>query len=214
MNFTTTVYRGDLQSQCVDLLSDTWNFNRLFPGLRRPNVINELFFAEATADANYSELILDESGRVAGYLFGTLSNVSRGTGGGIARKIDLGARVFWYWVSGQLGPRMPALKRGGDLLRMVASLEADRRRNDAYVNLFLVGSTLRGLGWGKRLMRRFEEAAVAADHSRVYLWTDKGCNYHFYDRQGFERTVEVSSPYLADFGTGPNGYAYAKELGS
>jgi GNAT superfamily N-acetyltransferase len=95
---------------------------------------------------------------------------------------------------------------------MTRKLEAHRLPSDGYVNLFFVGTSMRGLGWGKRLMSRVEAECRQHGVKRLYLWTDKGCNFGFYDHTGFKRTLEVSSPFLADPGPEANGFAYTKDL--
>jgi N-acetylglutamate synthase-like GNAT family acetyltransferase len=71
---------------------------------------------------------------------------------------------------------------------------------------------LQGLGWGRRLMDSFNRKAEQHRSRRIYLWTDKGCNYHFYEHTGFQRIREISSPLLAQPGPEPNGFVYAREV--
>jgi len=61
-------------------------------------------------------------------------------------------------------------------------------------------------------MDAFQNAAMGARRDRIYLWTDKGCTYQFYDRYGFKRIKELRSEFLHEYGEGPNGFVYAKSL--
>ncbi len=212
MELRTTPYRDEYRRQCIDLMSDTWNHNALFPGLTRENLVNELFFHEATVGANYSRIVLDENDRVAGYLFGILKRDSRGRLIRGLRTLGVIVRMLFHFLAGHLGPRRRGWKTAAGLLAMMSALESHRRDSDAFVSLFFVASSLRGRGWGKRLMEDFQRHCEAQGYQRIYLWTDKGCNYLFYDRQGFRRTIEVSSPLLAGYGDEPNGFAYVKPL--
>lgn len=61
-------------------------------------------------------------------------------------------------------------------------------------------------------MEDFQRHCEAQGCRRLYLWTDKGCNYRFYDRQGFHRIIAISSPLPAGYGDQPNGFTYVKPL--
>ncbi len=212
MELRTTPYRDEYRRQCIDLMSDTWNHNALFPGLTRENLVNELFFHEATTGANYSRIVLDENDRVVGYLFGILKDDARGRVFRGLCTLGLIGRMLFHFLAGHLGPRRRAWKTAAGILSVVSSLERERQSSDGFVSLFFVASSLRGLGWGKRLMEDFQRHCEAQGCQRIYLWTDKGCNYGFYDRQGFHRITEISSPLLAGYGEEPNGFTYAKPL--
>ncbi len=209
---TTVTYRSQLFDHCVALMSDTWNFNELFPELAKDNLINELFFREVLAGADYSELILDEDGKVRGYLFGMLRSDPVIRLRRALRTIRFLARLTYHYLLGHFGPRPWARRRAAELASLSAILDGKKRANDGYVSLYFVGSDLRGQGWGKRLMSSFERRCRELGRDRVYLWTDKGCNYGFYDHYGFHRIEEVSSPLLAHYGSGPNGFVYVKAL--
>lgn len=212
MELRTVVYRDAYLGACVDLLNDTWNFDRFFPRLTRPGLINELFFRDAIAGANHAELIVDESDRVHGYLFGMLAPTLLDRLRRAARALGTLSRVVFHYLRGTFGPRRHVRRRAAELIAMTTELEMRRRRSDGYVSLFIVGSSLRGLGWGKRLMRKFERRCGELGHDRIYLWTDKGCNYGFYDHAGFRRIHEIRSPLLAHYGEEPNGFVYARPV--
>jgi ribosomal protein S18 acetylase RimI-like enzyme len=212
MNLHTAAYRPGLLGQCVDLMGDTWNLNGLYPGLRKENLVNELFFREAILGANHAELVVDDQGRVHGYLFGFLPRSGEAMVVPFFQRLGAWIWAFLHLMAGSFGPRLQALGRTRELLAMTGSLEALRRPDDAYVCLFFVGSTLRGLGWGKRLMDSFSRKAEQSRSRRIYLWTDKGCNFHFYEHTGFQRIREISSVFLAQPGQEPNGFVYAREL--
>lgn len=95
---------------------------------------------------------------------------------------------------------------------MTSSLDALKQSTDAYVCLFVVRSSLHGLGWGKKLMDNYARKAAMYGCPRLYLWTDKGCNYRFYDHSGFKRIGAISSPLLTDPGAEANGFIYVKDI--
>ena len=154
MNLQTAEYRHRHLRQCIDLMGDTWNFNGLFPGIRRENLVNELFFREAVLGANYSELVVDEGGAVHGYLFGRIRKAEGKRAVPFFRRIQTYLWALGGFIAGHFGPRLQALSRVRELLTMTDTLDARRRPEDAYVCLFLVASSLRGMGWGKRQIGR------------------------------------------------------------
>lgn len=205
-------YNRSFRQQCIDCMRDTWNFNAYFPGITRENLVNEIFFDEAIAGATYSRVIIDAHERVAGYLFGTVNGAAPGWLSRMAQIVGVSARMILHLLGGHLGPRRRAWRTASRLMSVISTLESQRQESDGYVNLFFVSSSLRGQGWGKRLMDDFAQHCTANGCRRLYLWTDKGCNYGFYDRQGFSRIIQVSSPLLARFEDEPNGFAYVKSL--
>lgn len=212
MNLWTLGYRPELVNQCVDLMGDTWDLDHLYPDLGRKNLVNELFFREAILEANHSELVIDDQGTVHGYLFGLLPRAGEPRVVPLLQRLRAWTWAILHWLAGNFGPRLRALARTRELLGMIGSLEALRRPDDAYVCLFFVRSSLRGQGWGRRLMDSFIQKAQGFHCRRIYLWTDKSCNYHFYEHTGFQRIQEISSPFLAQPGLEPNGFVYTREL--
>lgn len=209
MKLRTASYDQSYKESCVSLIGETWDLRRILPEAPRPRVIEELFFREATLDANYAQLIVDEAGEVHGYLFGIIRRAPRG---GVRAALRSAGAVLWAlgrFLAGELGPRKRAVATIRSLLGMLGSLDALRQEDDAYVSLFIVRSSLRGQGWGRRLLDAYRAEAAAYGSKRLYLWTDRSCNYGFYERMGFERIKEIESPFLAEYGSGPNGFVYA-----
>jgi GNAT superfamily N-acetyltransferase len=193
-------------------MGDTWNFNDYFPDLHRDNLVNELFFQSAIIGMNYSQVIIDDRGNVQGYLFGKLPGKASRPLRTAWENFQLGARILFHYFVGHFGKRRHARETMKKLQEVEESLNAGKSRDHAYVGLFFVSSSLRGTGWGKRLMQNFEVAAQDTGASRLYLWTDSGCNYGFYDHYGFSRVIEVASPLLSKYTGGINGFAYEKTI--
>jgi len=212
MNFQITKYNKKYFNQSVELMSDTWNFNKLFVGLKKKNMMNELYFKFSLLDANYNQVIIDEDNNVCGFIFGKIDKKPHSK-----LKIMLNSflpilKVLFNLVIGNLGNRKKAINIFKQFINIEKDLTANKNKNDAYVNLFFVGSSLRGLGYGKKLMSNYTNAAKRLDCNRLYLYTDKGCNYGYYDHNGFKRIIEISSPVLEGYGEEPNGFAYIKQI--
>ncbi|MCP4162397.1 MAG: GNAT family N-acetyltransferase [Deltaproteobacteria bacterium] len=212
MEFSLTRYKNTNLNKCVDLLGDTWNFNRQFEELTRENLINILFFKFSIIDSNYNQVIIDKDDNVHGFIFGKVSQKSHINIETALRSVSTLLSGGYHYLSGHMGPR----KKSGGIIREFLNIERDltsrMNRDDAYVSLFFVGSSLRGSGYGTKLMNNFETSASKSGCKRIYLWTDKGCNYGYYDHCGFKRVIDVSSPVLEGYGEEPNGFAYIKPL--
>lgn len=212
MNLRTTTYKSSMRAECIELMRDTWNFESQLPDIPNKNLINALFFDSAVIGMSYQEVIVDDRGTVKGYLFGHIVDehpVSwRNT-------LDLGlfyVKVLWCFFKGEIGNARELFRVFSDLEAVENQLQSARKPEDAYVGLFFISSKLRGLGWGKRLMENFEAFGQLRGAHRLYLWTDKSCNFGFYDHTGFKRMVEITSPLLAEFSDEPNGFAYARAI--
>ncbi len=214
MTYQIDSYRKEYFHSCVGIMGDTWNFNEYFPDLQVDNLINELFFQSAIIGMNYSQVIIDEWGNIHGYLFGKLPGRKFRPVRTFLNNLRLGARILYHYLAGNFGKRREASQILKKLLEVEERLNAKKSPDHAYVGLFFVSSSLRGTGWGKRLMGNFEEAAVQTGSSGLYLWTDLGCNYGFYDHYGFSRVVELASPLLSKYTGGINGFAYEKPVES
>lgn len=203
-------YEARDRDSCIALMRATWDFDGLLPG--GTGRVSELFFDEAVLGIDYSELVVDAEDRVQGLILGVIGDKA---GNPLLRGIRAARfylRTALRLATGRFGPPLASARRLWELVRLTAGLDGERTRRDAYVSLFIVGEALRGQGLGRRLMDAFQNAAMGARRDRIYLWTDKGCTYQFYDRYGFKRIKELRSEFLHEYGEGPNGFVYAKPL--
>ena len=60
-----------------------------------------------------------------------------------------------------------------------------RNQPDGELNFFAVDPAINGKGIGSRLL---DELVEREKGKLIYLFTNTGCSYQFYDRRGFERT--------------------------
>ncbi len=212
MNYNITKYRRKYYKQCVGLMGDTWDFNKHFPDRKKPNLINNLYFRLSIIDFNYSQVILDDKDRVCGFIYGKVKNSFKSRIITILKVISALFICLYHYLAGNMGVLKDVNKVIKTFFDVENQLNSKVEENDAYVSLFFVGSSLRGTGLGKKLMNDFTETAKSNKCNRIYLYTDKGCNYGFYDHLGFKRIIEISSTLLDGYGDEPNGFAYVKPL--
>ena len=192
-------------------MTGTWDFNLEFQ-IKKHNLANILFFESAILRANYSEVIVNEEGRVLGYLFGEIPGKAMPMLPDTVRSVRFLIKAFYHYIARHLGPGREVMEVVNRISRDESELLEKRRKTDAYVNIFFVASALRGQGWGKRLMDKFVEQSKSYGAKRIYLWTDLGCNYQFYDHAGFTVVARINSPLLEKPEEEFNGFAYAKVI--
>ncbi len=212
MELRSVEYQARFREQCVALISDTWNFNRLFPELKKDNLVNELFFDSALIGENSSQVIVDENDCVYGYVFGNIAQKHRPFWHNAMRIISLFLKVSYHLVKGSFGSRKEFIQKIQEFAVVEKKIMSKKAVSDAYVHLFFVSSKLRGQGWGKKLMNSFIAECRGFGAPRLYLYTDLGCNYAFYDHTGFTRTVELHSPFFDRPEEKVNGFAYVQDL--
>ena len=190
----------------------TWDFNVYFEKLKKHNLVNRIFFEAAILNENYNEVIVDEEGTVHGYLFGNIPGKAMPFQVVVFRPLEFVFKSLYHYVTGHLGPRRDVYKKVRRFSEDEKALLEKREKTDAYVNLFFISSALRGQGWGKKLMNNFAETSKRYGSKRIYLWTDLGCNYKFYDHTGFIVVSRINSPYLENPEEEFNGFTYVKPL--
>lgn len=208
MSYRTSEYDDRYRQDCVDLMRNTWQFDRFFEGIRRENLANELFFDACLIDRTYAEVIVDEEDQVHGYLIGKSKGGTSSALKALVRGSSFGARFAGCFLMGDIGPRREALRVLKEFGRLSDRLENRRDVPGGYVNLFLVGSSLRGMGWGRRVMDGFVRYCKDNGDRGVWLWTDRGCNFGFYDHYGFNQIATVHSPLLEHPEEAYNGMVY------
>ncbi|MBC7434136.1 MAG: GNAT family N-acetyltransferase [Rubritepida sp.] len=143
---------------------------------------------------------------VTGYIPGALGDVAALHGRHYAASHGFGVS-FETRVAGALGAFLEAMDERSLFAAVVdpagmvlGSIAIDGAQSPlAQLRWFILADTLRGQGWGRRLM----EAAMvhAARFDGVYLYTMEGLDaaIHLYRRAGFAETARVPDP---QWGTG------------
>lgn len=212
MKLKMAKYNNKYLKQCVNIMNDTWDFSKLFKGKTNIDFVNTTFFKFSMIDSNYKQVIIDDKENVHGYILGKINNLSQSNWKLFFKYISNLLTILWHFIAGHFGERKTAKEIFMEFFKIEAKLTSKKNSDDAYVALFLVKSSLRGAGYGTKLMNNFKDIALKKGCKRIYLWTDKGCNYGYYDHTGFKRVIELSSPIFKEYGDEPNGFAYVKPI--
>jgi len=178
---------SDLRA-CAELAAEAWP-SRMSTISREDQVAGmEGYMMSALAASTWAE-VLDESGRVVGFLFGRIEK-HRKAGVKLVPKQSLISVASAFIATRH--------ERPANILRMIwnvalteLKMSVNRPRSDAEITMLIVDSAHRGKGYGRLLVERFVHAARAAGASALTVYTDdQSSNWRFYERLGFRRVAE------------------------
>lgn len=207
-------YHNKYFNQCAMLMKGTWNFHKHFVNIENNDIVYGAFLEGSLMDATYTDLILDEHENVLGYLIG--NNYKKDAffikGKKLLGQIKFYSKHLIYLILGKYGDKKAALQQFSGMTELASRLEKDKMLFDSEVNLFFVSPILRGKGYGKKLMDRYIEYCKQREIKKVFLWTDRGCNYKFYEFYGFELHDQINHKLLAEPEKEYNGFVYSLNL--
>ena len=189
MDLKLTPYKKEYFEDASQLMSQTWQFNEVLENPKDPSLIYKIYFQDSLLDSQYSDFIVDENGRVLGYLLATAPTLVTPIANIKSKLMQLRMMIelTGHIALGKLGSRKQAIT----VMAAADDLNHETHKNtgqfDSEVVLFFVSSELRGRGCGQKLMERYYAFCRKNNIQKIFLSTDLGCNYGFYDHNGFER---------------------------
>lgn len=200
-------YKKKYTSDASLMMNKTWQYDKLFKGLKNNNWFYSLIFWYSFTESDYCDLIVDEHDKLVGFLMAgdTKDKLS-------FNKIGLSINVICRWLIGQFGNPISALRTATTMYNDATTLMKDKELYDNEIKLFFVDESTRGNGLGKMLMNRYLEYCKAEGINKIILLTDAGCNFGFYDHCGFKQINKIHSMMFAKSEFEYNGYAYAYEI--
>ncbi|MBP2145115.1 ribosomal protein S18 acetylase RimI-like enzyme [Methanofollis sp. W23] len=207
-------YENKYLMSCAELVKETWDFHSSYQDLTDVMPIYIAYVRECIDFSLHLEIIVDENDKVCGLLFGSIENPS------FVKKIKcfsnhLQTRLWIRknWISGKFGNKSVAFQN----LKSHAKIEQDGEKCsdlfDGEVNLFIVSKELRGKRFGYRLMNNYVEFCRKNHLKTIFLWTELGCSYTFYERYGFKKYSTFHNENLTDGNkTQDNGFVYYYDI--
>ncbi|WFD10217.1 GNAT family N-acetyltransferase [Tepidibacter hydrothermalis] len=172
---------------CADLVKQTWNLHGAYKEIKNIDCVYELYIRDCLDYSEYCDLIIDEDENVCGIMFGSFENrniIQRSTL--IIKRIKTCLWSSFRLLKGDFGKINNALSTYLNQKRDDNAGEVYSDNFSSEINLFIVSKSLRGQGYGYKLMNRYIEFCYENKLSSVFLWTDLGCSYSFYERYGFK----------------------------
>ncbi|WP_159434088.1 GNAT family N-acetyltransferase [Clostridium grantii] len=158
-----------------------------FENPKKVNLIYEYYLLCCANYSEYLEILVDEQDNVKGLIFGSIEdkNIKRL----VSYKLKGFTKEIWAFynlILGNFGELKEALtfKRNIDAMDKLGESYAEEF--DSEITLFMVSPELRGMGYGKRLMDRYIKFCKQNKLYKIFLWTELGCTFTFYEKYGFK----------------------------
>ncbi len=184
-------YRDTDLEACIEIVDLTWEFRRLLPPSALGDFALRMYVGGALAGSDGAWVVDDDSG-VRGFIFADsghgryFHNRYSGWRGGLRTVLEL-LRLPGLGIGEKLGWLRAV--RGHDV-----SLARVQPEAEGEITLFAVDPGARGSGCGRALMDHCLDALRRKGTRSVWLETDTGSSWGFYEHYGFERGGSFRSP--------------------
>lgn len=201
-------YRDTDLNDCINLVNQVWRFDKHIQPTALSALFQSVYVTTSLNESNY-RLVIEEAGRVRGFLFGFIKNQSPPFQ---SLKTYFQPLVF---LRNLLRVKGVSLQKKWDYIHQFRIHEQNRLKVEpeisSEVKLFIVDPDRQGRGWGKDLLWGFIQACQENHENRIILETDQSSNYRFYERNGFTRINSFFSPMQKTF-SGQSGETYLYEM--
>lgn len=178
---------SDLRA-CAELAAQAWPSKTFSMSWNDQVAGMEGYMMSTLAASTWAE-VLEESGRVVGFLYGRIDKHWK-TGTRLMPKRSSFPAVFAFTAARRERP-LWFLRMMWHIAMTELKLYLNRPRSDAEITMLIVDAAHRRKGYGRRLVERFIDVARAAGASTIMVYTDdQSSNWGFYERLGFARTAE------------------------
>ncbi|SHH35340.1 Acetyltransferase (GNAT) family protein [Clostridium grantii DSM 8605] len=123
------------------------------------------------------------------------------------------SKDFWAaynLILGNFGDFKTALEFKKNIDSMDKLGESYANEFDSEITLFIISPELRGMGYGIKLMDRYINFCKRNQLNEVFLWTELGCTFTFYEKYGFKLYKKFYHKNLTEgHKLKPNGMIYS-----
>lgn len=202
----TKNYEKKYFKSCLDLVENTWHFDRIFS-----SGVSELFFRKKLHDSAYRKVIIKDN-QVIGLFFATdekMSPLKR-----IRQKIAFLNDEMWFKAKKKdFSDYLEAKDFKESYKKIDQLIEINKENFDSEIALFIVSSEFQGQGLGKSLLNQYFKYCKKNSFKNLILWTDYDCNLEFYPKAGFTLYGTFTSDKLMKKSEkAPNGFIYTFEV--
>lgn len=203
-------YHKKYHNRLSNVMKETWNFLTFFPDANNKSIIYELALDSLLTLYTYSSVVLDDENRVCGCLIGVVNKkVTLGLKIlKIQRSLKLFLKAIFYILTNKLGSRNEVWKYLIEIDKIFKSLQKDKHMFHSSIELLMLSPSCRGKGIGKSIMDNFVNYCKESDAKSIFLYTDRGCTYEFYDKYGYVRHDSIHSSLLHHPEFEYNGFVY------
>ncbi|MEM2891584.1 MAG: GNAT family N-acetyltransferase [Thermoplasmata archaeon] len=178
---------SDLRA-CAELAAQAWPSRTSSMSWNDQVAGMEGYMMSTLAASTWAE-VLEESGRVVGFLYGRIDKHWK-AGMRLMPKRSRFSAVSAFIASRRERP-LWFLRMMWHMAMTELKLYLNRPHSDAEITMLIVDAAHRGKGYGRLLVERFIDVAKAGGASAVTVYTDdQSSNWRFYERIGFTRAAE------------------------
>jgi len=187
-------YRDADYAACEALVSNAWDFERIFAPHALARLVAYLYTSGPLAVSNFARVV-EIDGQVVGFIFGLNQNqpVPKHEMQKLSKRLAIMARLMLI-----RGLRFSEKTR---LLKAFGAHEVNRTalvgRDRSELTLFVVDPAHQGAGFGKKLFADFADYCRGSDVKNIVVETNKIGASSFYERIGFKMIGDFHSPLHA-----------------
>lgn len=201
-------HETDLEA-CVEIVDATWQFRRLLPPRALGDFALRRYVGGSLAGSDGAWVVDDDSG-VRGFIFADsghgehFQNDHSGWRGGLRTVMAL-LRLPGVGLGQKLGWLRSVRGHDVNLARVVPDADGE-------ITLFALDPEARGRGYGRALMDHCLGELRRKGTRSVWLETDTGSSWGFYEHYGFERGGSFRSPMNERFIGGEDEVSFVYRL--
>lgn len=172
---------------CATLIKETWPLHKYFKDMKDEDCVYKSYLKICLVDSVFSQIIINDDDNVIGLILGS------------KRQKTYRRRLTEFWLNmktqvwilsqlmkGEFGQRKAAMDFAQVMQGIQQQGQEYHKEFDSEIILFIVGKEERGKKLGYSLMNNYIKFCKENNIKSIYLWTDLGCTYSFYDRFGFK----------------------------
>lgn len=194
------------------LIQRTWPYYyKLFKNLTDSTDLYHGLVDISDLSCDYQKVIVDDKNTVLAMFFAA-TNTKRRTST-IFKKIRIYLKYYYKVHFKKSFGEIPQAKKAiKEYIQLLEGISKKHEKRGSELELFITDPSLQSMGYGKKLMSDFILYIKDKGKTNMFLMTDLGCNYHFYENYGFTRVDEFHSEYLEGKEKDENGFVYSKKL--
>ncbi len=202
-------YNKKYLNSTSSLIKKTWSYYNSYYNIINDDLLVYKALIEFTLiDSNYTKLLINNNKVEALFFANTDFNNN------LKKKYK---RLFLYFKYGfkvlilrKIKPVNNVIKFFKEYKAILNSISDLYKELGAEINLFITSKNIRGKNYGKKLLNDFINNCNKQQIKGIFLLTDKGCNYTYYDKMGFRCEKEFYSRVLDKNTKKINGFIYTK----
>ncbi|EQB85809.1 hypothetical protein J2Z44_003272 [Clostridium punense] len=204
------LYEKKHYDDILSVMAETWNFHMYFPQAKDRTLIYKMALDSILILYTYNYVVVDKSEKAVGLLVGTVnSKVSLGLRlNKLIRSSSLFIKATYYILTNRLGNKAQTLNTLNELGKVFKRLQRDKKQFDSSVELFMLLPSYRGIGIGRKLMDHFIYYCKKYGSKCIFLYTDRSCNFEFYEKYGFVKHDAIHNQLLPNCEYNTNGFVY------